>query len=399
MIPSWPTAARAQEHILMRRSTARILTTHVGALPGPAQAWGGSATDEELRSAVRDVVDHQRRCGIDVVNEGELTKGGNWVAFINSRLGGFEPGADGATFALLQDSLDWKEFDDFYRKASEAGTLFEQTHSAPPQMTARYDWVCRGPITYTGQAALEREIGMLRAALGDHDPADAFVTTTAPASIEVGRVNEYYGSEEGFVFALADALRVEYETIAKAGFLVQVDDAWLAALWDRIGVKMGLDAYKKYCMLRVEALNHALANVPEEQVRYHLCWGSWHGPHAHDIELKDIVDIMLAIKAQMYLFEAANARHEHEYALWEHVDLPEGKILAPGVVTHSTPLIEHPELVAQRILRFAGIVGPENIVASTDCGLGLRCHPQVAWAKLSALAEGARLASGTLGLS
>ena len=184
----------------------------------------------------------------------------------------------------------------------------------------------------------------------------------------MGRVNEYYGSEEEFVFALADALRVEYETIAKAGFLVQVDDAWLAALWDRIGVKMGLDAYKKYCMLRVEALNHALANVPEEQVRYHLCWGSWHGPHAHDIELKDIVDIMLAIKAQMYLFEAANARHEHEYALWEHVDLPEGKILAPGVVTHSTPLIEHPELVAQRILRFAGIVGPENIVASTDPG-------------------------------
>ena len=276
---------------------------------------------------------------------------------------------------------------------------FEQTQSAPPQMTARYDWVCRGPIAYTGQAALEREIDILRSALGDHDVADAFITTTAPASIEVGRVNEYYGSEEEFVFALADALRVEYETIAKAGFLVQVDDAWLAALWDRIGVKMGLEAYKKYCMLRVEALNHALANVPEEQVRYHLCWGSWHGPHAHDIELKDIVDIMLAIKAQTYLFEAANARHEHEYVVWEHVDLPEGKILAPGIVTHSTPLIEHPELVSQRIQKFAGIVGAENVVASTDCGLGLRCHPQVAWAKLKALSDGAMLASRALGLT
>jgi 5-methyltetrahydropteroyltriglutamate--homocysteine methyltransferase len=381
----------------MRRSTDKILTTHVGALPGPLDAWTARASDTELRAAVRDVVDAQRRAGVDVVNEGELTKGGNWVAFIATRLGGFEPGEDGATLRLLGDSLDWKEFDDFYRKAAEGGTLFEQTRSAPNQMASRYDWTCRAPIRYTGQEALKRELDVLRAALGSQPAGDAFVTTTAPASVEVGRVNEYYKSDEEFVFALADALRVEYETIANAGFLVQVDDAWLAALWDRIGVKMGLTAYKKYCRVRVEALNHALKNVPEEQVRYHLCWGSWHGPHAHDIPLSDLVDLMLSIKAQTYLFEAANARHEHEYQLWEHVDLPDGKILAPGVVTHSTPLIEHPELVSQRIQRFAKIVGRENVIASTDCGLGLRCHPQIAWAKLAALADGAALATQALG--
>jgi 5-methyltetrahydropteroyltriglutamate--homocysteine methyltransferase len=381
----------------MKRSTERILTTHVGALPGPMQAWSGEdMPDHELRSAVREVVDKQRAAGIDIVNEGELTKGGNWVAFINSRLSGFEPGQEGLTFALLRDSADWTEFADFYQKALEGGTLFEQTRSTPTQTNRRMDWVCRSPIRYIGEAALEREIELLRSAIGNDRIGDAFITSTAPASIEVGRTNEHYRDEEEFLFALADALKVEYETIAAAGFLVQVDDAWLAALWDRIGIKMGLERYRKYCMLRVEALNHALANVPEEQVRYHLCWGSWHGPHAHDIPLADMVDVMLAVKAQTYLVEAANARHEHEYTLWEDVELPEGKILAPGVVTHSTPLIEHPELVSQRIQRFARIVGAENVIASTDCGLGLRCHPQIAWAKLKALADGAALASAQL---
>jgi len=384
----------------MRRSEDRILTTHVGALPGPMELWSGEELPEgELRAAVGRVVERQRAAGIDIVNEGELTKGGNWVAFIASRLSGFEPGDDGASFALLNESQDWLEFGDFYRAALEGGTLFEQTRSAPVQTSRRMDWVCRGPIEYTGQAALERELDMLRSALGEIEPGDAFVTTTAPASIEVGRRNDYYRDDEEFIFALADALRVEYEAIAQAGFLVQIDDAWLAALWDRIGVRMGLEAYKNYCMLRVDALNHALANIPEEQVRYHLCWGSWHGPHAYDIPLADLVDVMLAVKAQAYLFEAANARHEHEYTLWESVALPEGKILAPGVVTHSTPLVEHPELVSQRIQRFADIVGADNVIASTDCGLGLRCHPQIAWAKLKALAQGAALASEALGLN
>jgi 5-methyltetrahydropteroyltriglutamate--homocysteine methyltransferase len=381
----------------MRRSATKILTTHVGALPGPLEAWEGEADDSALRAAVRDVVAAQLAAGTDVVNEGELTKGGNWVTFVSSRLAGFVGVPAEGTLRLLSNSKDWQEFDDFYAKAMAGGTLFEQTASAPVQTSRIRDWICREPIRYTGQAALQREIDLLKAALGSHPVGDAFLTSTAPASIEVGRRNEYYKSDEEFLFALADALRVEYETIAKAGLNVQIDDAWLPALWDRIGVEMGLEAYQRYCRVRVEALNHALKNVPEEQVRYHLCWGSWHGPHAHDIPMADMVDIMLSVKAQMYLFEAANARHEHEYTLWERVPLPEGKILAPGMVSHATTLIEHPELVSQRIQRFAKLVGRDNVVASTDCGLGLRCHAQIAWAKLKALADGAALASRALG--
>ena len=383
----------------MRRSTQKILTTHVGALPGPLATWQGSADDSALRGAVRDVVAAQLAAGTDIVNEGELTKGGNWVTFINSRLSGFVGVPAEGTAALLFASADWKEFQDFYSKALAGGTLFEQTASTPTQTSGIRDWVCREPIGYTGQQALEREIELLKASLGKHAVGDAFLTSTAPASIEVGRRNEYYKNDEEFIYALAEALRVEYETIARAGLLVQIDDAWLPALWDRIGIQMGLPAYRRYCMLRVEALNHALRNVPEEQVRYHLCWGSWHGPHKHDIPLADLVDVMLAVKAQTYLFEAANARHEHEYTLWERVTLPEGKIIAPGVVTHATPIVEHPELVSQRIQRFARLVGRENVIASTDCGLGLRCHEQIAWAKLAALGEGAALASKALRLT
>jgi 5-methyltetrahydropteroyltriglutamate--homocysteine methyltransferase len=381
----------------MRRSEAGILTTHVGALPPPVNVWDNpSITERELREAVHEVVKQQRAAGIDIINEGELTKGGNWVSYVNGRLGGFEPAAEGGTRDLLLRSKDWVEFAEFYRRALERGTLFEETRTAPEQTRAVRDWACTGPLEYRGQTALQAEIDTLRESLGDVPAGDAFLTSTAPASLEPGRVNRYYKGEEEFVYALAEALRVEYETIARAGFLVQVDDAWLAALWDRIGIPMGLEAYKRYCMLRVEALNHALRNIPVEQVRYHLCWGSWHGPHAHDIPLRDIVDVMLSVKAQTYLFEAANVRHEHEYVVWEDVKLPEGKILAPGVVTHSTALVEHPELVSSRIQRFAKIVGRENVIASTDCGLGLRCHPQIAWAKLKALAEGARLATRAL---
>jgi 5-methyltetrahydropteroyltriglutamate--homocysteine methyltransferase len=381
----------------VRRSTDKILTTHVGALPGPLATWEGEADDSALQAAVREVVALQRGAGTDIVNEGELTKGGNWVTFINARLSGFEGVPAEGTFALLRSSADWQEFEDFYSKAMAGGTLFEQTASAPVQTARVRDWICREPIRYTGQESLRREIELLKSALGPHAVGDAFLTSTAPASVEVGRRNEYYKSEEEFVYALADALKVEYEAIAAAGLLVQIDDAWLPALWDRIGMKMGLPAYQRYCMMRVEALNHALANVPEEQVRYHLCWGSWHGPHRHDIPLADLIDVMLAVKAQTYLFEAANARHEHEYTLWERVKLPPNKILAPGVVTHATPIVEHPELVSQRIQRFAKIVGRENVIASTDCGLGLRCHAQIAWAKLHALTEGAALASRALG--
>lgn len=383
----------------MRRSTDRILTTHVGSLPTPPDLWDLKGVDStRLSSAVRDVVERQRECGTDIVNEGELTKGGSWVVFVNERLTGFEPDGAGRLATLLTNSSDWKEFGDFYKAAMEGGTLFEQTRTAAPQVTtqARLDWACTGPVTYCGQTALQREIDTLREALGNTPAEDAFLTSTAPASLEPGRRNQYYKSEEEFVFALADAMSVEYRAIANAGFLLQVDDAWLAALWDRIGIPMGMEAYKRYCALRVEALNHALRDIPPERIRYHLCWGSWHGPHAYDLPMRDMVDIMLSVKAQTYLFEAANVRHEHEYVVWKSVKLPEDKILAPGVVSHATTLIEHPELVSERIKRFANIVGRDRVIASTDCGLGLRCHPQIAWAKLAALSRGAALASQSL---
>lgn len=382
----------------MRRSTRSILTTHVGALPAPHEVWSNPGADlPRLQQEVTNVVRLQREAGIDFVNEGELTKGGNWVTFINDRLTGFKPRETGALVSLVQRSEDWRKFDQFYKAATEGGTLFEQTRAAPSQVRT-LEYVCTGPILYSGQKQLEREIETLRQGLGDIDPGDAFLTSTAPASIEAGRVNEFYKSTEEFLYAIAEALRVEYEMIVQAGFTLQVDDAWLAALWDRIGIQMGLEGYKKFCMVRVGALNHALRNIPPEKVRYHLCWGSWHGPHAFDIPLAEMVDVLLSINAQTYLFEAANVRHEHEYKIWERVKLPEGKILAPGVVSHATTLIEHPDLVSERIQRFAWLVGAQNVIASTDCGLGLRCHPQIAWAKLSALAEGARLATRSLGL-
>jgi 5-methyltetrahydropteroyltriglutamate--homocysteine methyltransferase len=389
----------------MRRSTDRILTTHVGALPAPHDVWAHpDVTEERLAAAVADVCDLQRRAGIDFINEGELTKGGHWTEYLASRLGGYEPaGHPGALGELLLSSTDWVDFRDFYLAVLANGTLFEQSGAAQhvpegaEQTTqAVEDWVCTSPVHYRGQAALEREIDVMRSALGSTPASDTFLTSTAPLSVEPGRDKGMYATDEEHIYAIAEAMQVEYEAIAAAGFQVQVDDAWLGALWDRIGVRMGLDGYRKYCQMRCEALNHALRNIPEEQIRYHLCWGSWHGPHSADLPLPDVVDIMLSIKAQTYSIEAANVRHEHEVELWETTKLPDGKILAPGVVTHSTPLIEHPQLVANRIQRFADVVGRENVIASTDCGLGLRLHPSLAWAKLNVLAEGARLASDAL---
>ena len=275
--------------------------------------------------------------------------------------------------------------------ATRQGTLFflpgEQIATRRPY------WVCAGPITYTGQAELAREIALLKEASGGEE---VFLTSTAPASLEVYCRNDYYKTEEEYLFAFADALREEYVAIADSGVVLQIDDAWLPALWDRIGIQMGLEAFRRYCELRTEALNHAIRGIPEDRIRYHLCWGSWHGPHAYDLELRNIVDIMLKVTAQAYLIEGANVRHEHEWEVWRDVKLPEGKILIPGVITHSTDLIEHPGLVAQRIQRYASVAGKENVIAGADCGFGGRSHPQIAWAKLQSLVDGARLASQAL---
>jgi 5-methyltetrahydropteroyltriglutamate--homocysteine methyltransferase len=358
----------------------RILTTHVGSLP---------TLNVDPAAAVDAVVKKQREIGLDLINEGEYTKGGDWLSYVEGRFAGFEPRAASAQEKpLIAQGKDRESFAEFYRYATERGTLFytpgEQIKRVRPI------WYCTGPVSYTGLESLRREIGLL---LSVAKREEAFLTSTAPGSLEVYRRNEYYKSEEEFVYAIAEAMRVEYEAIAQSGVTLQVDDAWLPALWDRIGLEMGLPAFRRYCEIRIEALNHALRNVPQERVRYHLCWGSWHGPHAYDLELRHIVDLLLKVKARFYLIEAANARHEHEYAVWDEVKLPEGKVLVPGVVTHSTDVVEHPELVAQRLRRFAKRVGAGNLMAGADCGFGGRSHPQIAWAKLQSLVEGARLAS------
>ena len=370
----------------------KIPTTHVGSLPGPPGFDPVAPDDATLRTAVDWVVAEQRAAGLDVINEGELTKQGDWLAFMDHRLGGFEDRPVPAGGSVVAQGQDREAFAEFYTYAASRQTLFFVADNRM-KLVRRYT-AATGPITYTGGAALAREIAMLKAAAGD--PSRCFLTSTAPSSLEPYRGNEYYKTAEEFVWALAEALSKEYEAIVNAGFLLQVDDAWTAALWDRIGVQMGLAAFKKRCFTRVEALNHALRNVPEDRIRYHFCWGSWHGPHAFDLPMSDLVDVMLAVKAKFYSFEAANVRHEHEYHVWERMPLPPGKVILPGVVTHSTDLIEHPELVSERIQRFARLVGPDRLIASADCGFGGRTHPQIAWAKLRSLSEGAALASAAL---
>ena len=374
----------------MKRSTSsKILTTHVGSLPRPDGTDRNSGEDAAaLRQTVAGVVARQREVGIDVINEGEYTKGGDWLSYVDNRFSGFEARPPEGGKPLMLQGRDREEFADFYRYAAERGTLFYEPGGQIKH--ARPHWVATAPISYRGAADLQREIDVFRAVIGTE--TEAFITTTAPASLEPYRRNEYYKSQEEFVFAIAEAMRTEYQAIVAAGFILQVDDAWLPALWDRIGIQMGLAAFRKFCEVRIEALNHALRGLPEDRIRYHLCWGSWHGPHAFDIELDKLVDLMLRVRAQAYLIEAANARHEHEYAVWEHVKLPEGKILIPGMVSHATDGIEHPELVAQRIRRFVRLVGAENVMAGADCGFGGRTHPQIAWAKLQALTQGAELA-------
>jgi 5-methyltetrahydropteroyltriglutamate--homocysteine methyltransferase len=377
----------------MQRSVAKILTTHVGSLPFLSLDRGVAIGDQtHLTQDVSAIVARQRDIGIDIVNEGEYSKGGDWLRYMQNRFGGFTEIAAGDEKPLIERGKDREEFADFYQYATERGTLFY----TPGAQIAKKRPVqaCTGPVTYVGQAELKKEIDVTVAVAGT---ANVFLTSTAPGSLEVYRRNRHYKNDEDYVFALAEAMRIEYEAIAAAGLILQIDDAWLPALWDRIGMEMGLAAFRARCEMRIEALNHALRNIAEDRVRYHLCWGSWHGPHAYDLELERIVDIVLKVKAQGFLIEGANARHEHEIAVWDQVELPAGKILIPGVVTHSTDVVEHPELVSQRLQRYAHRVGRENLIAGTDCGFGGRSHPQIAWAKLRAMVEGAALASKVLG--
>ncbi len=380
----------------MKRSTERILTTHVGSLPAPAPLDRRSADfSRQLREGVFEIVRTQAQTGIDIVNDGELSKG-HWIAYLSSRLGGFVPATSESEPPHVPDGKDWESFPKFYEEAGRHGTLWYSSGYNIAGTNALPRLVCTSAVSYAGLSHVETDTDNLKAAAAAVQVEDTFLPVIAPASIAPYLANRYYGSEKEFLYALADALRVEYEAIANSGVLVQVDDAWTAALWDRIGIDAGLESYRKRCFQYADVLNHALNRIPEERIRYHICWGSWHGPHAHDLPMSDLVDIMLRVKAGAYLFEASNVRHEHEYHVWEKVRLPAGKIIIPGVVSHATNLVEHPELVSERIQRFARLVGPENVIAGTDCGLGGRVHPELAWAKLRSLVDGARLASEIL---
>jgi 5-methyltetrahydropteroyltriglutamate--homocysteine methyltransferase len=379
----------------MQRSTDRILTTHVGALQRPqelSQAMterGEWAPDvlPELRSAVAEVVARQEQAGIDVVDDGEFGKT-LWMWYVRDRMDGI--GSREWAQPLLK-GRDRDQFPDFYAWADANASIFgymEDTYFFSSIVT---EPVVTGPLRYKPEA-VQRDIANLKDALRDNPALEAFMPVVAPASIEVGLGNDYYATHDELMRALADTIRQEYKAIIDAGFILQVDDAWVPAAWDR-SPEFDLDSYRRYAQDSIDVLNHALDGLPEDRIRYHLCWGSWHGPHANDIPLADIVDIMLQVKAGAYLIEAANSRHEHEYHLWEDVKLPDGKILIPGVVTHATNLIEHPELVAERITRYTDRLGPENVIAGADCGFGSRIHPELGWAKLAVLAEGAALAS------
>ena len=390
----------------MKRSSHRILTTHVGSLIRPprllelvrALEKGGSADNKAyekcLNESVAEVVRRQAQAGIDIVNDGEFGKSTSWSLYALKRVSGFEmrpiqPGAN--PFAR---GADRERFKEFYAEL-EGGN--DRTWSNVTQREA----ICVAPVRYTGLAELQHDIDNLRAGLVGVNVEEAFLPVAAPASAIPDRRNEYYRSDEELVVALAEALRTEYRAIVDAGFLLQLDDARAAVTYDRMVPPASFADYYRWVARHVDVLNHALEGIPEDRVRYHVCWGSWPGPHTTDVPLRKIVDLILRVRAGAYLIEAANPRHEHEWQVWKDVKLPEGKILAPGVVSHGTNVVEHPELVAERILRFAGLVGRENIVASTDCGFAQeqfnrRVHPSIMWAKLEALAEGARIASDQL---
>ena len=393
----------------MKRSDGRILTTHVGSLPRPndlIELYRDNAPETKLlsrlRSAITEVVRQQAQSGIDIVNDGEFSKAmrratdfGAWWSYVYDRMAGFEVRQEQAgkgRAAWTFGSKERKEFATFYAEDGGMGGA----GAAGSSSSRMFGLTCTGPIKYTGHKIVAHDIANLKSALGGVGVEEAFVTAVSPATMQI-LPNEYYKSPEDYTWALAEAIREEYKAIVDAGFILQIDDPALVDIWDWwFSLKGDLAGYRKWAEFQVEAVNHALQGIPEDRVRFHICWGSWHGPHSGDVPLKDVVDLLIKVKAQAYSVEAGNVRHEHEWKVWRDTKLPEGKLLMPGVVSHATNLIEHPELVADRIIRFAQIVGRENVVAGTDCGLGGRVHSQLAWAKLAMLAEGARLATKEL---
>jgi 5-methyltetrahydropteroyltriglutamate--homocysteine methyltransferase len=400
----------------MRDSRDRILTSHAGSLPRPdaliaanrarEQGTGDDAGyRQELGCAVADIVARQKSLGVDVPGDGELGKAmstsvnyGAWWRYSFLRLGGLEPGGlslyemeprrsrpGAVVLTSFGDRRDRARFSEAYNDP-ESGITTGPRPVSP---------VCTGPVTYIGQEAIAADIARFKAGLAAAGVEEGFMTAVAPGS--ASRIaNTFYKTEEEFIWACADAMREEYTAILDAGLVLQLDDPAIAENWDMINPEPTVEEYKKLSMIRVEALNHSIRGLPRDRIRFHLCWGSWHGPHMTDIPMRDIVEVMLAVDAGAYSFEAGNVRHEHEWKVWQDVKLPDGKLILPGVVSHATNVVEHPELVCDRILRFAKLVGRERVIASTDCGLGGRIHPQIAWAKLETLAQGAALATKQL---
>jgi 5-methyltetrahydropteroyltriglutamate--homocysteine methyltransferase len=380
----------------VHRSETRFLTTHTGSLirpetlvkepPADADASTRAEYERSLTAAVADAVTRQAEVGLDVVNDGEFGKSG-WSGYALARITGFE---------IRNDQL--KPLDWLGRDRERFKGFFTNNPELPVALTGAPAQVCVGPIKYTSLELVRRDLANLKAATAAHPDREVFFTSVAPASTAYSGVNEYYKNDEEYVYAIADAMRQEYLAIHEAGFILQVDDAVLANMYDHITASHGEDAYQRWARLRVEALNHALAGIPQDRIRYHICFGSWHVPHVADAPLEAIIGLIFGVNAGAYSIEAANPRHEWEWEVWEHNKLPDGKILIPGVISHHMTTVEHPRLVAQRLERFARIIGRENVIGGADCGFAQtstiqRTHPEVVWAKFSSLVEGARLAS------
>ncbi len=390
----------------MKKSVDRILVTHAGSLPRPddlieanRERRADGAAAAHLRTAVARVVRQQLEVGVDVVNDGEYGKPmaeavdyGAWATYVYTRLSGFEQrevkNVDTLLKEIMGDSKDRKDFAAYY--AATAAGVGTDRRRGPFHFPVNV-----GPIQYTGHALVQRDIDNFKAALRETPAEDAYLSAVF-TGVQVGD-SEHYRSKDEQAVAVAEAMREEYAAIVNAGLNLQIDDPILVNVYEfRYSMDNDIEGFRKWAASHVELVNHAIEGLPEERVRYHLCWGSWMGPHSSDLPLRHVIDLLLEIKASQYSFEGANAQHEHEWKVWNDVKLPEGRALIPGVVTHKTSILEHPELVADRIVRYAEAVGRENVLASTDCGLGGRIHPQLAWAKLKALSDGAELATRRL---
>jgi 5-methyltetrahydropteroyltriglutamate--homocysteine methyltransferase len=385
----------------MQLGTDRILTTHVGSLPRPDDLFetmlakmDGKPVDERayaerVRRAVADIVKQQVETGLDVVNDGEMGKP-SFITYATQRLAGLEK-REGTRPSPFSNTRETRDFPEYYQS-----TVAEQVSAR----RRRALMVCTGPIKYKGHDQLKFDLDALKAALATAGATEAFVPAIAPSNIETTTPNEYYPTAEAYVFAIAEAMREEYKAIVDAGFLLQIDDPFLVTYYI-MRPELDIAACRKWAELRVEALNTAIAGLPSDRIRFHTCYSINMGPRVHDMQLKDIIDVILKVRAGGYSFEAANPRHEHEWEEWRRARVPDDKVLIPGVITQSTVLVEHPELVAQRIARFADVVGRERVIAGADCGFASfagsnEVHPSIIWAKFAALAEGARIASRRL---